>query len=370
MERNRIGRRKFLKRAAAWGLGTGATLTGCGRFGADPPVDAEIPTPEAEGLISREASSLYLAHGKPGAWYNPWWKAPHRLGGLLKWKLLYRNPYLEAKANPPQVSQVANDGAYLAKPEKSASITWVGHCTFVVKDGPDTFVTDPHFGPRAFWYNRLHPPGVSLDKIPGDAFFLLSHNHYDHMDAWTAENAPKSVKWYVPMGLGPWFRDQGIRVQEMDWWQSIRHGRWKITCLPAQHWSNRLWMGRNATLWCAYLVESAERKFFFGGDSGYFHGYEEFGKKFGPIDAAMLPIGAFEPRWFMRFAHMNPAEAWRATYDLRARWLFPMHWGTFDLTDEPLDEAPKVLRQAVAKAGGDINRVKFMAVGERWHMPK
>ena len=367
--RKGISRRKFLKKGGVLGLGAAASLAGCGRIGVDPPAGGDILSPEAEGLTSREPKSLYLPHGSPGAWFNPWWRAPHRFGGFLKWKFLYRNPYQAKKAAPPQVARVANDGAYLAAPERSASITWVGHCTFVVKDGPDTFVTDPHFGPRAFWYGRLHPPGLPVERIPDDAFFLLSHNHYDHMDEWTAENTPKSVQWFVPKGLGAFYRERGRRVQELDWWQSVRHGRWKITCLPAQHWSNRFWMTRNGTLWCAYMVESEKRRFFFGGDSGYFHGFAEYGRKFGPIDAAMLTIGAYEPRWFMRYAHMNPADAWRAFGDLGAKWLLPMHWGTFDLTDEPLDEAPRELERAVAKAGGDINRVKLLAVGERWRMP-
>jgi L-ascorbate metabolism protein UlaG (beta-lactamase superfamily) len=158
-------------------------------------------------------------------------------------------------------------------------------------------------------------------------------------------------------------------VQELDWWQSARHGRWTITCLPSQHWSRRIELGTNETLWCSWLLDSGERRYFFAGDTGWFHGFAEFGRRFAPIDAAILPIGAYEPRWFMRGQHLNPAEAWQAFGELGARWLLPMHWGTFDLTDEPLDEPPRALARAIAEAGGDASRVHLFAIGERWLIP-
>ncbi|MFQ5914527.1 MAG: MBL fold metallo-hydrolase [Nitrospinota bacterium] len=362
-----IGRREFLRFAARASLGVAAALSGCDRIGLSGPT--ELPPPEEQGLVSRKPESLYAPHGRPDTWFNPWWSNPNTTWGYWKMKLFYRNEWIEAKSRPPNVPRVENDGAYLAKPERSTSIAWVGHCTFVVKDGSDTWLTDPHFGERAFWPKRWHPPGVPVEKIPPDAFAVLSHNHYDHMSAWTVEALPETVAWFVPMGLADWFRDRGRRrVVELDWWQSARHGRWKVTCLPAQHWSNRFGMGRDSTLWCSWLVESERRKFFFAGDTGYFHGFAEYGRKFGPIDAAMLPIGAYAPRWFMRYSHLSPAEAYRAFRELRARWMLPMHWGTFDLTDEPIDQPPKELSRVVRRSGGDPGAVRTLAVGERWHM--
>jgi N-acyl-phosphatidylethanolamine-hydrolysing phospholipase D len=154
----------------------------------------------------------------------------------------------------------------------------------------------------------------------------------------------------------------------MDWWQTIERGRWRITCLPAQHWSNRLSHARNATLWCSWLLDSGERRYYFAGDSGYFHGFAEIGRRYAPIDVAMLPIGAYEPRWFMASQHMNPAEALRAFRELGARTLAAMHWGTFDLTDEPVDLAPKALREELTDPA-EAARVKIFAVGERWRLP-
>ncbi len=364
----KISRRRFFQKAGVWGLGASAALSGCGRIGFEPPALSEIPAPEAQGLLSRSPDSLYLPHGGGGRWFNPWWPSPNRFGAFLRWKFYYRNPHLAQKKRPPNGPRTENDGAYLAEAGGPPSITWVGHCTFVVKDGADTFVTDPHFGSHALIYGRVHPPGLPVEKIPPDAFCVLSHNHYDHMNEWTVETLPGSIRWFVPKGLGEWFRERGRQAEEMDWWQTARHGRWKITCLPVQHWSNRLWMRRNGTLWCAWLLESGERKYFFAGDSGYFHGFAEYGKKFGPIDAAMIPIGAYEPRWFMRYAHMNPEEAYRAFRELRARWMLPMHWGTFDLTDEPVDAPPEGLRRAVGQSGGNMGQIRILSVGERWRL--
>jgi N-acyl-phosphatidylethanolamine-hydrolysing phospholipase D len=286
---------------------------------------------------------------------------------VLRWKL-GRNPYLPRR--PPVVPVVANDGAYLTSAGEPASVTWVGHSTFAIQEGGTVVLTDPHFGARALVPRRLSPPGLPLAAVPEHAFAVLSHNHYDHLDAWTVARLPRGMRWFVPLGLARWFRGRTAgAVTELDWWQSVTVDGWTLTCLPAQHWSNRTQLDRNATLWCSWLLDSGERRYYFAGDSGAFHGFAEIGRRFAPIDVALLPIGAYEPRWFMRFQHMDPPEAWRAFGDLGARFLLPMHWGTFDLTDEPVDLAPRALREAIAAAGGDPARAPVLAVGERWIVP-
>jgi L-ascorbate metabolism protein UlaG (beta-lactamase superfamily) len=267
------------------------------------------------------------------------------------------------------VPRVENDGASLAGVEHSATLTWVGHATFAIHDAGDVVLTDPHWGPRALVPRRLTPPGIPLEAVPDDALAVISHNHYDHLDAWTVERLPATIHWLVPKGMAPWFRERGReRVTELDWWESATDGRWRITCLPSQHWSRRIELGTNRTLWCAWLLESGDTTYFFAGDTGYFHGFREYGERYA-IDVAMLPIGAYEPRWFMKYQHMDPAEAYQAFLDLRARNFAAMHWGTFDLTDEPIDLPPLVLRQVVEERGGDQERVRVFAVGEEWHVP-
>jgi N-acyl-phosphatidylethanolamine-hydrolysing phospholipase D len=310
---------------------------------------------------------LFAPHGAPGRFFNPWNREERGLTDLLRWQLS-RNPY--DKKRPLEVPVAANDGASLAGREHSGSLTWVGHSTFAVHDDDDVFLTDPHFGARAFVPVRKVAPGIPLASVPRHAFGVVSHDHYDHLDAYTVKQLPASMAWFVPLGLAAWFRKRGRQnVVELDWWQSGHHGRWTITCLPTQHWSARVENRRNSTLWCSWLLRNEKRSYYFAGDSGYFGGFREIGRRFGPVDVAMLPIGAYEPRWFMRSQHMDPAEALRAFTDLGARTMVGMHWGTFDLTDEPVDEAPRELGRALGETDIDRERVKVLAVGERWRVP-
>jgi L-ascorbate metabolism protein UlaG (beta-lactamase superfamily) len=296
----------------------------------------------------------------------------HRNGlfEVLRWKLSAATREArraKRRTGPPEIPRVENDGAYLRAGAGGfrPSVTWVGHASFAVEDGGEVFLTDPHWGPRAFLPPRLAPPGVPLEAVPPGAFAVLSHNHYDHLDAWTVRRLPKSIAWFVPPGLGGWLRRRGVaEVTELDWWRSARHRGWTVTALPAQHWSNRLGMKRNGSLWSSWLVESASRRYYFGGDSGYFPGFAEIGRRFPGIDVALLPIGAYEPRWFMRELHMNPEDALRAFRELGAARMIPTHWGGFDLTDEPADEPPRVLR-GLLEGAPDAGRVTIPAVGER-----
>lgn len=326
------------------------------------------PGSAAQPAVPPEPGSLFAPHRDGDRFFNPWEPQRWRVMDFLRWRLS-RNAW--EKSGPLEVPIVANDGARLAGVETSASVTWVGHATLAVHDEGDVFLTDPHFGPRALIPKRLVPPGIPLASVPRDAFAVISHNHYDHLDAWSVERLPASMHWFVPLGLAEWFRARGREnVVELDWWQSARHGRFTITCLPSQHWSRRIEQGTNESLWCSWLIDSGTRRYYHAGDTGYFHGFAEFGRRFGPIDVALLPIGAYEPRWFMRYQHMNPTEAYQAFLDVRARHMIGMHWGTFDLTDEPADHAPQALAEAVAKAGGDASRVHVLAIGERWRVPE
>jgi N-acyl-phosphatidylethanolamine-hydrolysing phospholipase D len=281
---------------------------------------------------------------------------------VFRW-WLSRNAYERRK---PEVPVVENDGAYLSDYEPGATATWIGHASFAVHEGDSVFLTDPHFGQRALIPARLKPPGVPIEAIPPDAFAVISHNHYDHLDQYTVETLPDSVTWYVPLGFARWFEKRDRAAVELDWWESAKHGEWTITCLPSQHWTRRLGQGENELLWCSWLVDSGKRKYYFAGDTGYFHGFAEIGRRYGPIDLALLPIGAYSPRWFMRSQHLDPAEAYQAYLDLGARAMLGMHWGTFDLTDEPLDQPPIEFDEVVRERGGDPTRARSLAIGERF----
>ncbi len=308
---------------------------------------------------------MFAPHRAADRFFNPWAPFPHTARALLRFWI---------RSIPRQRLGVGRESALVPRalqpgPAASSRVTFVGHATFVIQHAEHVLLTDPHWGPRAKVRRRRTPPGVALDSVPHDACALISHNHYDHLDRYTVGRLSRETRWFVPLGLASWFRSRGHpHVIELDWWDEVAYGPWRFTCLPAQHWSMRLLQRRNETLWCSWLVRTTDRTFYFGGDSGYFHGFREFGRRFAPIDVALLPIGTYEPRWFLSYQHMDPAEAYQAFLDLRARWMIPMHWGTFQLAWDAFDEAPDALQRGVAARGGDAGAVRTLAVGQSWRV--
>lgn len=234
-------------------------------------------------------------------------------------------------------------------------MTWVGHATFLIQLAGINILTDPVWSHRASpigWAGpgRLVPPALSFDSLPPIDVVILSHDHYDHLDSRTVRRLHvrfgDDVSWVAPLGHGEWLRGRGIRnITELDWWEttsvSTPAGTLEVRATPAQHWTKRSPMSERTRLWASFVL-AAERgaPVYFGGDSGYFEGYDTIGR-LGPFAAVLLPIGAYDPRWFMKPAHMNPEEAVRAWIDLGATGTFVgMHWGTFRLTDEPPLEPP------------------------------
>ena len=254
--------------------------------------------------------------------------------------------------------------------ERNPALTWIGHATFYVRMDDAAFLTDPVYseyasplsfaGPR-----RLVPPGVPLDALPRLDFALLSHDHYDHTDLPTVRRlAARGVPFVVPTGVGELLRRAGGRVAaELTWWQEARIAGLTVTCVPARHFSGRGLADRNRRLWAGFVVAGPDRRFYHPGDTALFDGFAEIGRRAGPIDLACLPIGAYDPPALMAPIHLNPEEAVRAALDLGARTAVGMHFGTFDLSDEPLDEPPRrFLAEARARGLGD--RALVMAVGE------
>lgn len=210
-----------------------------------------------------------------------------------------------------------------------------------------TFLTDPIWSETASPVSfagptRLVAPGVKLEDLPPIDFVVISHNHYDHMDLPTlvalAERSPHT-RFFVPLDNGDLLRDSGIdNVRELDWGDSETYAGVRVHCLPAQHWSKRGIGDDRTMLWSSWAVVGPERRFYFAGDTGYFDGFARVAAALGPFDLAAVPIGAYEPSAMMRPSHMNPEEAVRAAVDLEARRAVAMHYGTFQLSDEPLEE--------------------------------
>ncbi len=282
------------------------------------------------------------------------WPQPRRtLAGALRWKLNL------APKDPPV--HTGTETAFIppspdpTKPPSPESIrlTWIGHSTFLIQHRGLNILTDPIFGdcdPLPFVkIRRLMPPGIELNGLPRIDHVLISHSHYDHLDDPSIRalgNAHgNNTRYWLPERLGPWFSGRDIeRWQEMRWWQSIAlPGALTIYSVPAQHFSGRTPFDRDHTHWCGWVLRSPNRSIYFAGDTGYSPSFREIGERFGGFDLAIIPIGAYNPRWMMKPVHMNPPEAVRAHLDVRSRYSVACHWGTFNLSDEPVDEPPRYL---------------------------
>jgi L-ascorbate metabolism protein UlaG (beta-lactamase superfamily) len=254
------------------------------------------------------------------------------------------------------------DPAALERP----SLTWIGHASFVVRTGGLLVATDPVFSTRlGGTVRRLVPPGVPLEALPPIDVVLVTHNHLDHMDLPTLRRIGPRALYVVPLGNRSLLERSGLeRVVELDWWQSHREGLLEITLVPARHWSMRAPWDRDDMLWGGFVVRGPEGAFYHSGDTGWFDGFREIGARAGPIDWALLPIGAYEPRWFMEPQHMSPEEAGQAFLELGARALVAMHWGTFRLTDEPIAEPPERIRRFFTERGLPSERLWVLDIGE------
>ena len=314
---------------------------------------------------TREAD-LAAPHRDPsGRFFNPWLPMEDRTGDFWRWTLS-RNSFGNDREGEGASPAVPNDGAYLRDPAQRPSVTAVGHATFVIQWGGQVVVTDPFFGKRAALPARLVAPAFGPEAIPDGAVVVLSHNHYDHLDAASIEALAPRCRFLCPLGLGEFLRKRGARdVVELDWWQTAEIGGTVFTFLPAQHWSRRFGMGWNETLWGSWLMERDGRKVYFGGDSGYFKGYREFGRRFPGIDVALIGVGAYAPRWFMHYAHMDVPETVRAFRELGARYLVPTQSGVLDLGDEPASRPALELERAAAADPWLRERLRVLPVGGR-----
>jgi L-ascorbate metabolism protein UlaG (beta-lactamase superfamily) len=256
----------------------------------------------------------------------------------------------------------APDPAALAAP----SLTWIGHATFVVRLGGKLVATDPIFSTRIGGaVKRLVPPGLPLEALPPLDVVVVTHNHLDHMDLPTLRRIGPAPLYVVPLGNAALLRGAGLpNVVELDWWEAHRAGDLEIVLVPARHWSMRMPWTRDDMLWGGFVLRGPEGSVYHSGDTGYFDGFKEIAARLGPIDWAMLPIGAYEPRWFMEPQHLSPEEAGQAFVDLGARTLVAMHWGTFQLTDEPVAEPPERIRGFFGARELDPGRLWVLDIGE------
>lgn len=250
-----------------------------------------------------------------------------------------------------------------------AHITWLGHSTFLVQYRGFAVLTDPILSDRAspvFFAGpeRLVDKPITISDIPKIDFVIISHNHYDHLDQFTIELLGNEPTYLVPLGVKEWFEDLGIdgsRVIEFDWWDERSFDGIRIVATPSQHWSGRGLYDRYQTLWASWRIDIEDFSMWFGGDTGYNEiQFKQIYEKHGGVDLALIPIGAYEPRWFMKASHVNPEEAINIHNDIGARISIGMHWGTFQLSAEPFFAPRETLQLHINE--GELRRGKFITL--------
>jgi N-acyl-phosphatidylethanolamine-hydrolysing phospholipase D len=325
------------------------------------------------------------AHHRDGGFQNNYAEiVPKGLATVLRWRW---DSYRAGLPPPPAapVPTVAPDLAFLQANARAGTamepaVTWIGHASALVQLGGLNVLTDPIFSERASPLSfvgprRAQPPGLTLAQLPRIDVVLISHNHYDHLDEASvvalARQAGGPPLFLVPLGNKAWFEDLGIRnVRELDWWQSHAVGGTEFVFTPVQHWSARGLNDRMKTLWGGWAAFAPDCHLFFSGDTGYSKDFADFRQRFadrqggGGFDLALIALGGYEPRWFMKDQHVNPDETVQIHRDLAARHSIGIHWGTFELTDEALDEAPKALAAALQRQSVARDAVVVLAIGE------
>ena len=302
---------------------------------------------------------------------NPWPHEEHSIAALLRWKF----------GRMPQDERFTTDDSPAplvpfipqAPPGNGWRVTWLGHASFLIQGLGRSLLIDPVFSdhcapfPIKSLYRRVPPP-CQIGNLPPIDAILLTHSHYDHLDLATLRAIGKQTPLVVASGHSAWLRKKGFaNVRELAWREVTElFGGVRLTSTPAQHFSARTPFDRNLGHWCGWLLEGEGVKLWHVGDTGYCPAFREIGEKLGPIDFAMIPIGAYSPRWFMRPIHVDPEESVQVFLDARCRRAVAMHWGTFPLTDEPMSEPPLRLRRAVEKAGLPADSFTAGAIGESW----
>lgn len=322
-----------------------------------------------------EDKKMLPAHHTKGGFRNPFVEKKHRgLLQYLKMRYFSDEKFADYKANAHKIPLVRQpDLTRTYNPSNRVQITWIGHATTLIQYKGVNLLTDPMFSNRASPVGfagpeRYNPPSLTINSLPKLDYIVISHSHYDHLDLNSVRLIGSRTQWLVPLGLKAWFAKAGVdptRVLELDWWESVQFGAVTITCTPAQHWSSRSLWDRNKSLWSSWMLQIDDRTIWYSGDTGYNpYQFKEIGEKFQEVDLALISIGAYEPRWFMKDMHINPDEAVQIHLDINSKYSIGIQWGTFQLTSEPIDDPPLKLKAALKKRKLPLETFELMKIGE------
>lgn len=297
----------------------------------------------------------------PGTWKTMKWAFTNIALGSEEYKVPET-----VKINPEE----------LKKNSDSTEVYWIGHATSLVKMNGKVIITDPIFNERASIVSfsgpkRLVDFPITVDQIPQINTVIISHSHYDHCDkkSLVALNDKFNPLFIVPLKMKALLNDWGIsNVIELDWWEYIDVDGIRYSSTPNRHRSNRGLFDINEILWSSWMMENLQngKKVYFAGDTGYSSHFKEIGEKLGSPDIALLPIGAYLPRWLMQHVHVTPQESVQAFLDLGAKQFVGIHWGTFDLADEPLDEPGKIVPEIAKEKGIGLEKVHILPIGGKF----
>lgn len=281
---------------------------------------------------------------------------------LMKWRKERKAKKKDLSFQVPIVDET--EEAFLKDNRSVPAITWIGHSTFLIQQAGMNIITDPVWANRLGTDKRLSPPGLPIYALPPIDYVLISHSHYDHLHYSSLRKLKGNPLFCVPAGLGRSFKRKGFsNTVEFNWWDEQSFQDIKIAFVPAQHWTKRTLTDTNSSHWGGWVVQSKGHTLYFAGDSGYFNGFSEIGNRY-TIDYCLMPIGAYEPEWFMSNQHVNPEEAIQAFIDTNARMMIPMHYGAYRLADDTPKEALDRLLAEWGKRELDHNHLKIMRLGE------
>jgi N-acyl-phosphatidylethanolamine-hydrolysing phospholipase D len=324
------------------------------------------------------------AHHRPNGFVNS--DSARTIGNLPWYDTMWRRLRGDFRPSAPPAGgyeqfaatwSIPVDRAQLRSPTLQPRITWLGHASLLLQVAGRNILIDPQLadfaGPlRLLSAPRRVPPPLQPEDLPPIDFVLISHNHYDHLDAETIRRlvaAGQRPRFLVPLGLKPWFDELGIDgVSEMDWWDEVAAGPLRIRFTPAQHWSKRTPFDTNQSLWGGFAVEAETPggpwRFLYTGDTGYSADFLEIRRRLGPVDLLAVPVGAYLPRDFMAPQHADPDDAVRIMLDVEARQGIGVHWGTFELTQEPFDQPPVDVAAALRRHHLAADRLWMLRHGE------